>query len=142
MSKKEQKKLYYKIGEVCKLADTEAHVLRYWETEFPMLAPAKNRSGQRIYRARDVEIVLLIKRLLYSEGFTIAGAKKRLPQELRRRPDLIGGEAELGAAPLPFPPAESATAAAGAETVVSAEAKLAHVRAELESLLTLLDRTV
>jgi DNA-binding transcriptional MerR regulator len=61
----------------------QAHVLRYWETEFPMLSPQKNRSGQRSYRRRDVEIALRIKELLYDELYTIAGAKKKLQQELR-----------------------------------------------------------
>src|SRR5690242_11136360 len=76
-------KLFFKIGEVCELAGVEPHVLRYWESEFPMLAPQKNRAGQRIYRRRDVEIALRIKQLRDEEGFTIAGAKKKLASELR-----------------------------------------------------------
>lgn len=76
-------KIYFKIGEVCELVGVQAHVLRYWETEFPMLSPQKNRSGQRSYRRRDVEIALRIKQLLYDEMFTIAGAKKKLQAELR-----------------------------------------------------------
>ncbi len=76
-------KIYFKIGEVCDLVGVQAHVLRYWETEFPMLSPQKNRSGQRSYRRRDVEIALRIKELLYDELFTIAGAKKKLQTELR-----------------------------------------------------------
>ncbi len=76
-------KIYFKIGEVCDLVGVQAHVLRYWETEFPMLSPQKNRSGQRSYRRRDVEISLRIKQLLYDEMFTIAGAKKKLHAELR-----------------------------------------------------------
>jgi len=76
-------KIYFKIGEVCELVGVQAHVLRYWETEFPMLSPQKNRSGQRSYRRRDVEIALRIKQLLYDELFTIAGAKKKLQVELR-----------------------------------------------------------
>lgn len=76
-------KIYFKIGEVCDLVGVQAHVLRYWETEFPMLSPQKNRSGQRSYRRRDVEIALRIKQLLYDELFTIAGAKKKLQSELR-----------------------------------------------------------
>ena len=76
-------KIYFKIGEVCELVGVQAHVLRYWETEFPMLSPQKNRSGQRSYRRRDVEISLRIKHLLYEEMFTIAGAKKKLHAELR-----------------------------------------------------------
>lgn len=76
-------KLFFKIGEVCELAGVQAHVLRYWESEFPMLAPQKNRAGQRVYRRRDVEMALRIKELLYEDQYTIAGAKKRLAYELR-----------------------------------------------------------
>ena len=81
-------KIYFKIGEVCELVGVQAHVLRYWETEFPMLSPQKNRSGQRSYRRRDVEISLRIKELLYDEMYTIAGAKKKLQSELRETPKL------------------------------------------------------
>ncbi len=76
-------KIFFKIGEVCDLVGVQAHVLRYWETEFPMLSPQKNRSGQRTYRRRDVEIAMRVKELLYDEMFTIAGAKKKLQSELR-----------------------------------------------------------
>src|SRR2546422_5239958 len=76
-------KLYFKIGEVCEIVGVQAHVLRYWETEFSMLTPQKNRAGQRTYRKRDVEMALRIKELLYEDQYTIAGAKKRLANELR-----------------------------------------------------------
>lgn len=76
-------KIFFKIGEVCDIVDVQAHVLRYWETEFSMLSPQKNRSGQRSYRRRDVEIALRIKELLYEDLYTIAGAKKKLQVELR-----------------------------------------------------------
>lgn len=76
-------KIYFKIGEVCELVGVQAHVLRYWETEFSTLSPQKNKSGQRSYRRRDVEIALRIKQLLYNEMFTIAGARKKLQSELR-----------------------------------------------------------
>ncbi|MGI8543961.1 MAG: MerR family transcriptional regulator [Aridibacter sp.] len=76
-------KIFFKIGEVCDIVEVQAHVLRYWETEFPMLSPQKNRSGQRTYRRRDVEIALQIKDLLYEDLYTIAGAKKRLQNEMR-----------------------------------------------------------
>lgn len=72
----------YKIGEVCRLADLQPYVLRYWETEFPALAPNKSSGGQRLYSQHEVEIIQRIKELLYSEGFTIAGAKKKLEGEL------------------------------------------------------------
>src|SRR5215204_5186795 len=76
-------KIYFKIGEVCDLLGVQPHVLRYWETEFPMLSPQKNKSGQRSYRRRDVEIAVRIKQLLYNEMFTIAGARKKLQAEQR-----------------------------------------------------------
>ena len=76
-------KLFFRIGEVCDLIKVQPHVLRYWETEFPMLAPQKNRAGQRVYRRKDVEMVFRIRDLLYEEKFTIAGAKKRLMDESR-----------------------------------------------------------
>ncbi len=76
-------KLFFKIGEVCELAGVQAHVLRYWESEFTMLAPQKNRAGQRVYRKRDVEMALRIKELLYEDQYTIAGARKRLANDLR-----------------------------------------------------------
>ncbi len=72
------KKLFYKIGEVCDICGVEPHVLRYWESEFAVLGPTRNRSGQRIYRQRDLDTVETIKRLLYQEGYTIAGAIKQL----------------------------------------------------------------
>ena len=72
------KKLYYKIGEVCEIAGVDAHVLRFWETEFPALTPPKTRTGQRIYRPGDIELVLEIRKLLYEDGYTIAGARKRM----------------------------------------------------------------
>ena len=74
-------KRYYRIGEVSKITGVEAYVLRYWESQFRWMAPTKSRSQQRLYRKRDIEIIQLIKRLLYEERFTIAGAKRKL-QEL------------------------------------------------------------
>jgi DNA-binding transcriptional MerR regulator len=71
-------KLYYRIGEVSEIVGVEPHVLRYWETEFRSIRPQKSRKGQRIYSRRDVDKLLKVKDLLYSHGFTIAGARKRL----------------------------------------------------------------
>ena len=71
-------KQYFKIGEVAEIAGVEPYVLRYWETEFKAIRPEKTRSNQRLYRRRDVEAVLQVKRLLYDEGFRIDGAKRRL----------------------------------------------------------------
>ena len=76
-------KMYFRIGQVSELTHTKAYVLRYWETEFPTLRPTKTRSGHRLYRRKDVETVLEIKRLLYQEGFTIEGARKQLASDSR-----------------------------------------------------------
>ncbi len=97
-------KLFFKIGEVCELTGVQAHVLRYWESEFPMLAPQKNRAGQRTYRKRDVEMALRIKELLYEDQYTIAGAKKKLATELR-------GASKLKVVPTPDPNAPAASPA-------------------------------
>lgn len=72
------RKTYYSISEVCGQIGVEPHVLRYWESEFPLLRPKKNRAGNRAYRDKDIDVVKRIKRLLYEEGFTIPGAKKKL----------------------------------------------------------------
>ena len=71
----------FRIGEVSRLTDTKPFVLRYWESEFPMLQPVKSPKGQRLYRRQDIETVLEIKRLLYDEGFTIAGARRHLREQ-------------------------------------------------------------
>lgn len=107
----------YKIGEVCKLADVQPYVLRYWETEFPQLAPNKSGGGQRLYTRREIDTILRIKELLYREGFTIAGAKKKLETE-----------AVEGAAP-------AAVAAAPAEPL---RADLSSVKKELRAILAML----
>ena len=120
-------KLFFKIGEVCEITDTQPYVLRYWESEFPALAPAKNSSGQRIYRRRDIETVLRIKQLLYEEGFTIAGAKKRLEVEL-------AGRAETPA------PAVATPGDTPAPTTDRGHAALVLVREQLREILTLLER--
>jgi DNA-binding transcriptional MerR regulator len=92
----------YKIGEVCKLADLQPYVLRYWETEFPSLAPGKSGGGQRLYTRREVDVILRIKDLLYKEGFTIAGAKKKLETDLAEPvPVVAAPAAETSAAPPP-----------------------------------------
>ena len=82
-------KLFFRIGEVCKIVDIEPFVLRFWETEFPNLAPEKSKSGHRVYKRKDIEMVLRIKELLYERGYTIAGARKQLsrsrPKEHRQK---------------------------------------------------------
>jgi DNA-binding transcriptional MerR regulator len=76
-------KLYFRIGEVARLCKLPAYVLRFWETEFPQLKPVKGSTGQRMYRQRDVELVVRIRRLLYDEGFTIPGARQQLKAEAK-----------------------------------------------------------
>src|ERR1700704_5874428 len=76
-------KLYFKIGEVSELLGVEAYVLRYWETEFPVLSPKKSGTGHRLYRRKDVELLLRIKHLLYDKRFTIEGARQTLHSEAR-----------------------------------------------------------
>jgi DNA-binding transcriptional MerR regulator len=130
-------KLFFKIGEVCEITDTQPYVLRYWESEFPALAPAKNSSGQRIYRRKDIETVLRIKQLLYEEGFTIAGAKKRLEAEMGGRgptpstmaslPETVVTNVEPGSEPAE--PSPDGT-----------RAVLLEVRDHLRGILTLLDK--
>lgn len=86
---KTRQKIFYKIGEVSKVCEVEAHVLRYWETEFARLKPVKNRAGQRIYRKSDLEVIETIKHLLYEKGYTIAGANARLMEAG------VGGKKEM-----------------------------------------------
>jgi DNA-binding transcriptional MerR regulator len=90
-------KLYYRIGEVAEIVGVEPHVLRYWETEFRAIRPQKSRKGQRIYSRRDVEKLLKVKDLLYTHGFTIAGARKRL-REAGEEPSLELDRARAAAA--------------------------------------------
>jgi len=109
-------KLYYRIGEVSELTDVKPYVLRYWESEFKWMAPGKSRSNQRLYRKQDIQTILLIKKLLYEQRFTIAGAKKRLKE--------LGTGAER-AAELAMPPPMDPNDWAG---------NLREIRAELEAI--------
>jgi DNA-binding transcriptional MerR regulator len=117
----------YRIGEVSRIADLKTFVLRYWESEFPMLEPVKSSSGHRLYRQEDVDLILKIKRLLYDEGFTIAGARRHLR-------DLENGSANE--------PVSGEPAAANArETEVTQlnRKMLLDLRDALRSFLTLLE---
>ena len=118
----------YKIGEVCKLAEVQPYVLRYWETEFPPLAPTKSGGGQRMYTRREIDVILRIKQLLYSEGFTIAGAKKRLEIELSQ--PAITEAAATKALAIP---------SAGAPMNGEVTRALSDVKKELSSILKMLD---
>ncbi len=113
----ERGKIYYRIGEVARITEVKPYVLRYWESEFRWMAPGKSKSNQRLYRQRDIETIQLIKKLLYQERYTIAGARKRL-RELG-----IGGAAD---------------AAEPSEPTHDHAANYRRVREELESLRALL----
>jgi DNA-binding transcriptional MerR regulator len=91
MNSKIPDKLFFKIGEAAKLAGVEQHVLRYWEDEFEALRPKKNKSGQRFYEKKDVELILEIQRLLYLERYTIAGAKKKMRENKKKSTQLSLG---------------------------------------------------
>ena len=117
-------KLYYRIGEVSQIVGVEPHVLRYWETEFRSIRPQKSRKGQRIYSRRDVDKLLKVKDLLYTHGFTIAGARKRLRE--------AGAEAE---------PERPVVAAPATTAGLSAQARgqLIELRAEVQRMLSELE---
>jgi len=89
-------RLYYRIGEVSAMTRVPTYVLRYWESEFKLLRPKKNPAGQRLYRKRDMDLVLRIKTLLYDERLTLEGAKKRLAGESRRREEPGGNAPAVG----------------------------------------------
>jgi len=88
------KKAYYSIGDVCDLTGLKPHVLRYWETQFDVLRPSKNRAGNRVYRPKDVELILLVKNLLYEQKYTIDGANQKL-LDLRKEGDLEEEQQEV-----------------------------------------------
>lgn len=117
---------FYRIGEVSRLTNLKPFVLRYWETEFPMLEPVKSPSGHRLYRQEDVEMVLRIKRLLYDEGFTIAGARRHLREQAE------GSEVES-------PTSSGAMESGGAAQMLSRK-MLLDLRDTLRAFLTLLER--
>jgi DNA-binding transcriptional MerR regulator len=116
----------YRIGEVSRLTDLKPFVLRYWETEFPMLEPVKSASGHRLYRQQDVDMVLRIKRLLYDEGFTIAGARRHLREQSG------AGDAENSSS-------AAGGSAEGAAQLLSRK-MLLDLRDSLRAFLTLLER--
>ena len=91
MNQKIPDKLFFKIGEVAKLTSVEKHVLRYWEDEFEALQPKKNKSGQRFYEKKDVELIFKIQRLLYLERYTIAGAKQKIKESKKKNSQLSLG---------------------------------------------------
>jgi DNA-binding transcriptional MerR regulator len=122
---------YYRIGEVSRLTALKPFVLRYWETEFPMLEPVKSPSGHRLYRQEDVEMVLRIKRLLYDEGFTIAGARRHLREQ--------NGEGESSGATGGGAVGVGGVAVEGTAQLLSRK-MLLDLRDTLRAFLTLLER--
>jgi DNA-binding transcriptional MerR regulator len=122
---------FYRIGEVSRLTALKPFVLRYWETEFPMLEPVKSPSGHRLYRQEDVEMVLRIKRLLYDEGFTIAGARRHLREQ--------NGDGEVPGAAGAGDGLTGGTAAEGTAQLLSRK-MLLDLRDTLRAFLTLLER--
>lgn len=120
----------FKIGEVCRMAGVQPYVLRYWETEFPPLAPGKTGGGQRLYTQGEIDVILRIKELLYDEGFTIAGAKKKLEAELDESGALRTAEPE---------PAE-ATPKKKSRPAPQARDAIGKIRRELEEILEMLSR--
>jgi DNA-binding transcriptional MerR regulator len=138
------KKLFYRIGEACKLLDIQPYVLRYWETEFPVLNPRKSKAGQRVYSEEELQLIQRIKQLLYEEGYTIAGAKKKLESELTggRLPALPEGPADepAGAPELPFdaPADADGEPVAAAPVVLDTEAavQVERLRSGLQEALT------
>jgi DNA-binding transcriptional MerR regulator len=126
-------KEFYRIGEVSRLTALKPFVLRYWETEFPMLEPVKSPSGHRLYRQEDVEMVLRIKRLLYDEGFTIAGARRHLREQ--NGTGESDGAAGVGGSGL----AAGGSASEGTGQLLSRK-MLLDLRDTLRAFLTLLER--
>ena len=120
----------FKIGEVCRMAGVQPYVLRYWETEFPPLAPGKTGGGQRLYTQGEIDVILRIKELLYDEGFTIAGAKKKLEAELDESGALRAAEPE----PVETTPKKKSRSAS------QSSAALGKIRRELEEILEMLSR--
>jgi DNA-binding transcriptional MerR regulator len=88
------KRAYYSIGQVCELTGLKPHVLRYWETQFELLHPTKNRAGNRVFRPKEVELILLVKHLLYDQKFTIDGARQRL-LDMRKGGEILAARREV-----------------------------------------------
>jgi len=133
-------KLYFRIGDVARLCEVPAYVLRFWETEFPQLKPNKGGTGQRLYRKRDVEMALRIKSLLYDQGYTIPGARQVFKIEAKAR-EAVGPFEVTPVAPAPatlVPMEGGASAAPSAEKPARIEARLKALRKEMQELLAML----
>lgn len=126
-------KLYFRIGDVARLCEVPAYVLRFWETEFPQLKPNKGGTGQRLYRRRDVETALRIKQLLYDQGYTIPGARQVLKGEVKPAENKV---AEMRPVPPPAPAAVEGPAPTLAG--MRREQKLRELRSEMAAVLAML----
>lgn len=133
-------KLYFRIGDVARLCEVPAYVLRFWETEFPQLRPNKGGTGQRLYRKRDVEMALRIKSLLYDQGYTIPGARQVFKNEAKARETVTPFESAPVLATAVAAPASgiAAISAAGDERTAKIEARLRILRDEMQSLVAML----
>jgi DNA-binding transcriptional MerR regulator len=132
-------KLYFRIGDVARLCEVPAYVLRFWETEFPQLKPNKGGTGQRLYRKRDVEMALRIKSLLYDQGYTIPGARQVFKVEAKARESITPFEVAPSPAPPPaVVPMEGAANASGTDKTARIEARLHALRAEMQELVAML----
>src|SRR5277367_2395391 len=129
-------KSFYRIGEVSRLTDTKPFVLRYWETEFPMLQPVKSPKGHRLYRREDLDTVFTIKRLLYDEGFTIAGARRHLRDQALGANGINGGVQEANGQ---GHGEESMPQTASGQLAMLNRKALLELRDSLRSLLTVLE---
>jgi DNA-binding transcriptional MerR regulator len=127
-------RLYFKIGDVARICGLETYVLRFWESQFPHLKPNKSGTGQRLYRRRDVELVLEIKRLVHAEGYTLAGARQALDHQNQpnRRPAAQDSRQD------PQPAVAGSETALSGRTLDAVAASIGHARAELRELATLL----
>jgi DNA-binding transcriptional MerR regulator len=138
-------KLYFRIGDVARLCEVPAYVLRFWETEFPQLKPNKGGTGQRLYRKRDVEMTLRIKSLLYDQGYTIPGARQVFKNEAKAREAVTPFESPTAPVASAIPmvvPAESTAQPAVAFDKANVEGRLRALRKEMQELLAMLGSTM
>jgi DNA-binding transcriptional MerR regulator len=136
-------RLYFKIGDVARICGLETYVLRFWESQFPQLKPNKSGTGQRLYRRREVELVLEIKRLVHEQGYTLPGARQALDHQSRRSGPQDAKNVQVIAEPAPEPPAQPISSrlpqpAASVQRSDSLAATIGQARAELREIAALL----
>src|SRR5208337_669923 len=123
-------RLYFKIGDVARICEVETYVLRFWETQFPQLSPRKSGTGQRLYRRRDVELVIKIKQLVHAEGYTLSGARQALEQAHTRKTSPPQSRRD--------PNSRLPLSSASAQSQLDSAATIVHARAELREIAGLL----